>query len=115
VGHCSIETVVECFSVAGRAMRCALTGQAGRTATTKATDNGGYSFTNLSIGQYSISASAPKLEQQPVSITLKPGIQTLRLALKVAATQQQTTVRADADSGVSTESSNNCFSACFEG
>jgi hypothetical protein len=61
----------------------------------------------LPPGPYTVQAAAPKLEQEPVQIVLTPGIQNLRLELKVAAVQQQTSVQENANTSVSTESTNN--------
>jgi protocatechuate 3,4-dioxygenase beta subunit len=56
-----------------------LTAASGVVKTTTAAENGSYSFQALPPGQYTVQAAAPKLEQEPVPIVLKPGTQTLRL------------------------------------
>jgi len=84
-----------------------VTGPSGRVKMTTAAADGSYSLAGLAAGDYIVQATAPKLEQQPVKITLKAGSKTLRLELKVAATTQQMTVQESAGPSLSTESSNN--------
>src|SRR3954453_23406685 len=92
-----------------------LTAASGVVKTTTAAENGSYSFQALPPGQYTVQAAAPKLEQEPVQIVLKPGTQTLRLELKVAAVQQQTSVQENANTSVSTESANNASALVLRG
>ena len=92
-----------------------LTSPSGQVQTTTANNTGSYSFANLPVGDYSVLASAPSLEQQPISVALKTGVQTLRLELKVAVNQQQTTVQAEAESAVSTEASSNASALVLRG
>jgi Carboxypeptidase regulatory-like domain len=92
-----------------------LTAPSGVVRTTTAAENGLYSFGGLRRGQYTVRAAAPKLEQEPVSIVLKPGTQTLRLELKVAALQQQTAVQEHTNTSVSTESANNASALVLTG
>lgn len=92
-----------------------LTAASGVVKTTTAAENGSYSFQALPPGQYTVRAAAPKLEQEPVPIVLKPGAQTLRLELKVAAVQQQTTIQENTDTSVSTESANNASAVVLRG
>jgi hypothetical protein len=88
-----------------------LTAPSGLVKTTTTVENGSYSFAGLLPGQYTVRAAAPKLEQEPVQIVLKPGNQTLRLELKVEAMQQQTTVQENTNTSLSTESANNASAA----
>jgi hypothetical protein len=92
-----------------------LTTPSGVVKTTTTAENGSYSFSGLVPGRYTVQAAAPKLEQEPVPIVLKPGTQTLRLELKVAAVQQQTTVQENANTSVSTESANNVSALVLRG
>ena len=92
-----------------------LTGPSEFVQTAESSVNGFYSFMDLPPGHYSVQAAAPSLEQQPVEITLKPGSQTLRLELKVAVNQQQTTVQGESARSVSTESANNASSLVLRG
>lgn len=92
-----------------------LRGPAGQTKTATSSNDGSYSFRGLEPGQYTVEASAPKLESQPVQITLKQGPQTLRLELKIAATQQQVTVQDNSGTTLSTESANNVSALVLKG
>src|SRR5262245_27381030 len=72
-----------------------------RTATTD--DRGGYSFTELPTGEYSVVASAPNLTLlEPAKITLKSGPQTLNLQLSVVITEQKVNVQEDTAPTVTT-------------
>ncbi|HEX4170784.1 MAG TPA: carboxypeptidase-like regulatory domain-containing protein, partial [Bryobacteraceae bacterium] len=93
----------------------ALTGSDGQTNAAPTSNDGSYSFSGLKPGQYTIQASAPKLESQPVPITLKQGSQALRLEFKIAATQQQVTVRDNSGTVLSTESANNASALVLNG
>jgi hypothetical protein len=90
-------------------------GPEGPPKTTTTTNDGSYSFSGLTAGQYTVQAKAPNLEQSPVSITLGQGLQTLRLELKVAATQQQLTVQENAGPVLSTDSANNASALVLTG
>ena len=92
-----------------------LTGSPGQAKTTTASNDGSYSFSALLPGQYTVQASAPRLEEQPVAITLKKGLQTLRLELKVAVTQQQMTVQDNPGPTLSTDSANNASALVLQG
>src|SRR5437868_209487 len=50
-----------------------LTTASGVVKTTTVAENGSYSFQALPPGPYTVRAVAPKLEQEPVPIVLKPG------------------------------------------
>jgi hypothetical protein len=92
-----------------------VTGPEGTPKTTTTKDDGSYSFSGLTAGQYTVQAKAPNLEQSPVSIMLGQGLQTLRLELKVAATQQQLTVRDNTGPVLSTDSANNASALVLKG
>ncbi len=92
-----------------------VTGPEGPPKTTRTTNDGSYFFSGLTAGQYMVQAKAPNLEQSPVPITLGQGLQTLRLELKVAATQQQLTVQDNAGPVLSTESANNASALVLKG
>jgi hypothetical protein len=101
-------------SVRGAAVT--LTGPSGSVKRTLSGDDGGYSFTGLSPGDYTVQASAPNLTQpQPARITVKPGIQTLDVQLKVAAIREQVTVSAEGAPSVSTAPSNNASALVLRG
>ena len=58
-------------------MTVVLTEPRGETKTVTTSKDGSYSFSGLRPGQYTVQASAPKLESEPVPITLKQSAQTL--------------------------------------
>src|SRR5689334_19767291 len=60
-----------------------LTNAGGQSVTTTSSDDGSYSFTRLPPGEYTVRGTASGLAQEPISIVLKKGMQTLRLELKV--------------------------------
>src|SRR5262245_57632428 len=79
-------------------------------------DRGGYSFTELSPGDYFVTASAPSLTLPgPVKITLKSGIQTLNLQLSVVIAEQKVNVQENTDPSVTTDSSNNASAVVLRG
>src|SRR3954451_22041254 len=92
-----------------------LTAASGLVRKTATAESGFYFVGGLTPGQYTVRAAAPKLEQEPVQIVLKQGTQTLRLELKVAAVQQQTSVQENANTSVSTESANNASALVLRG
>jgi hypothetical protein len=92
-----------------------LTGKDGHTKTVTASKDGSYSLGNLLPGQYIVQATAPKLEGQPVPITLKQGVQALRLELKVATVQQQLTVQENSGPVLGTESASNASALVLKG
>ena len=86
--------------------KVSLTNPAGAVKTTTAGNDGAYSFTGLTPGEYGLQASAPELAMpQPVKIALKSGNQVLNLQLKVAATAQQVTVQENAGPSVNADPS----------
>src|SRR4051794_38629940 len=92
-----------------------LSDSSGQVQSAESSNNGSYSFSAIPPGKYRVQSAAPGLEQQPVEITLRPGTQTLRLELKLAVNQQETTVQGEAGSNVSTESANNASSLVLRG
>ena len=92
-----------------------LTSPEGQVKRATTSSDGSYSFSGLALGEYTVQASAPKLEGQPVPITLKQGVQTLRLEVKVAAVQQQLTVQENSGAALSTESANNASALVLRG
>ena len=77
--------------------------------------NGSYSAGGLAPGAYTVTAAAPDLAMQPVQITLRTGVQTLNLQLKVASTVQQVTVQETVGPAVSTEVTNNANQLVLRG
>ena len=69
-------------------------GLSGFVRTTNADTSGSYSFTGLPPGDYEVQASAANLELgEPVKISLKVGVQTLDLQLKVILAPEKVTER----------------------
>ena len=92
-----------------------ISGPSGVVKTTAAASDGSYSLTGLAPGDYTVQATAPKLEQAPIKVHLKTGVQAIRLELKVAATTQRMTVQESAAPTLSTESSNNASAVVLKG
>ena len=92
-----------------------LTSPAGTSQT--ATDSSGvYSFNNLAPGSYTLQASAPQLVQaQPVTLTVRPGTQTMNLRLKIASTRQEVVVEENTGPMVSTDAANNASAMVLKG
>jgi hypothetical protein len=95
--------------------RITLTDSHDKTTTGISSNEGSFSFSDLAPGKYKVQASAPDLAQEPVSIELKPGPQTLKLELRVTAAQQEVKVNEDSGPVVSTDSSGNASSLVLSG
>ncbi len=92
-----------------------LNGPSGSTRATTASGAGVYSFTGLPPGDYTVTASAPNLEQtQPVKIALR-GPQTLDLRLSVASTTQRVTVKESPGPEVTADPANNANALVLKG
>ncbi len=70
-----------------------LTANSGTATTAVAAGDGAYSFTGIAPGDYVAQATAPDLATAPLKLTIRPGVQTLNIQLKVAAVSQQVTTR----------------------
>lgn len=92
-----------------------LTDTKGRTTTGTSSNEGSYVFSGLAPGKYKVQGSAPDLAQEPVPIDLKAGTQTLRLELRVKATQQELTVQENPGPTLSTDSASNASSLVLSG
>src|SRR5499427_3260846 len=96
--------------------RVTLDGPSGLVKTAASDDRGGYSFTELPPGDYSLTASAPNLALlEPVKITLKSGVQTLDLQLSVVITEQNVNVQENTAPAVTTDSGNNASALVLRG
>src|SRR5262249_5901219 len=88
--------------------RVTLDGPSGLVKAVATDDRGGYSFTELAPGDYSVMASAPNLALlEPAKITLKSGVQTLNLQLSVVIEEQNVNVQENTAPAVTTDSGNN--------
>ena len=98
------------------AARVTLVGASGPARTAIAAADGSYSFANLAPGAYSLEIAAPDLQlAQPARITLKPGVNTFHVQLRVAATTQQVTVRDNPGREVSADPANNASALVLRG
>jgi hypothetical protein len=93
-----------------------INGPDGVAQTSSTADDGSYVFSNLPLGNYTIKATAPQLTlPQPQRITLRSGVQTLNLQLRVTATQEQVTVQETSGPTVSTDAANNASALVLRG
>src|SRR5437867_3950184 len=91
-----------------------LTANSETVNTAVAAGNGSYSFTGITPGEYVAQASAPDLATAPLKLTIRPGVQTLNIQLKVAAVSQQVTVE-DRAVSVTPEPANNASATVLAG
>src|SRR5437899_11763717 len=66
-----------------------LTANAGTPNTAVAGDDGSYSFTGITSGEYVVAASAPDLAVAPLKVMIRPGAQIMNLPVNVASVAQQ--------------------------
>src|SRR5262245_739657 len=91
-----------------------LTANSGTASTAVAGGAGSYSITGITPGDYVAQASAPDLAAAPLKLTIRPGVQTLNLQLKVASLAQQVTVE-DRAVTVTPEPANNASATVLAG
>jgi Carboxypeptidase regulatory-like domain len=92
------------------------TARDGKVKTATADDKGSYGLSGLQPGEYALSASAPELAtQQPVTISLHTGTQTLNLQLNVMSESENVTVQENVGPTLSTEVSNNASALVLRG
>jgi Carboxypeptidase regulatory-like domain len=93
-----------------------LKGPGGLARTAQTGEDGAYTITGLPPGDYTADAAAPQLMlPQPEKVSLRTGLQTLNLQLKVAATSVQVVVNDQAGPLVSTEAANNAGALVLQG
>ncbi|HVS81118.1 MAG TPA: carboxypeptidase regulatory-like domain-containing protein [Pyrinomonadaceae bacterium] len=91
-------------------------GPSGLLKTTTSDKTGSYSFTGLPPSDYEVQASAPNLElAEPVKISLKGGVQTLDLQLKVVLAPEKVTVEENGTPSVSTDANSNASAQVLRG
>jgi hypothetical protein len=96
--------------------RVTLRGPSSLVKTATGGNDGTYSISGLPAGDYTIQAAAPELAMpQPLKVTLRGGVQTVNLQLKVAATAQQVTIQDQAGPNVSADPSNNASALVLNG
>ena len=93
-----------------------LAGPNGKSQAKTAGNDATYSFAGLIPGDYTLSASAPDMALAPFKLTMKTGVQSLDLKLKVMAASQKVTVN-DSTSGVAigTDPSSNAGALVLRG
>src|SRR5437867_2603592 len=94
--------------------KISLAANSGTVNTAVAAADGSYSLTGIAPGDYVAQASAPDLATPPLKVTIRPGVQTLNLQLKVAAVAQQVTVE-DRAVTVTPEPANNASATVLAG
>jgi hypothetical protein len=93
-----------------------LTEPSGTTRSTTSKSDGTYSFSGLTAGEYAVQASAPSLAlPKPVKISLKSGVETLNLRLKVVMATQQVAVQGNVGFTVSTAAASNASALVLRG
>jgi hypothetical protein len=91
-------------------------GPGGLERTTMTGEDGVYIVAGLPSGDYTADATAPQLTlPKPEKVSLRAGVQTLNLQLKVAATSVQVTVNDEALPMVSTDAANNAGALVLRG
>src|SRR5437016_1657005 len=89
---------------------------AGLVKTAIVAKDGSYSFADLPLGDYILQASAPDLAlPEPVTVTVKPGVQTLNLQLKVIAVREEVSVQEDSAPAVSVDAASNASATVLRG
>ena len=93
-----------------------LSGPSGFSRSTTTGGEGSYAIPNLPPGSYLVQVSAPGLAlSEPRKLTLKAGVHTLNLQLRLAALSQQITVQETAGSTVSPEPASNASAIVLRG
>jgi carboxypeptidase family protein/TonB-dependent receptor-like protein len=93
-----------------------LTDASGTQHTVASDPNGTYSLPRLAPGTYTLQASAPGMGlEEPLSVTLKPGAQSMDLTLLVQAAKQKLEVEEQSGPTISTENANNASSIVLQG
>lgn len=88
----------------------------GQLLTTLTSGDGSYSFSGLDPGEYTIQASTPSLVlAEPVTVTLRPGPQSMNLHLQVARASQQVSVEESAGPALATDPASNATALVLRG
>ncbi len=93
-----------------------VTGPSGSMQSTTSKNDGTYSFSGLAPGEYTVQATAPSLAlPEPAKVTLKAGVETLNLQLKVVLAKQEVAVQGNVGPTVSTASEGNASALTLRG
>jgi hypothetical protein len=95
--------------------RVVLNGPGGLVKTAQSGVDGSYSFVGLESGDYTLTASAPSLATQPAKVTLRAGVSTLSLRMRIVAARQEVTVNDNVAPTVSTDAANNAGAVVLHG
>ena len=88
----------------------------GAAHTASSDEKGQYSLPQLAPGTYGLDASAPGMGlEAPIPVTLKPGLQTINVTLRVQAGKQQIQVQGESGPTISTDSVNNANAIVLRG
>jgi hypothetical protein len=91
-------------------------GPGGSERTTATAQDGSYVIAGLPAGEYTADATAPQLTlPRAEKVSLRTGVQTLNLQLRVAVTSVQVTVNDEAAPTVSTDAANNAGAVVLRG
>ena len=91
-------------------------GPSGLVKTANTDKSGSYSFAGLPAGDYEVQASAPNLElAEPVKVSLKGGVQSLNLQLRVVLAPEKVTVEENGAPSVSTDANSNASAQVLRG
>src|SRR5713226_9436293 len=91
-------------------------GPSGLVRTTNTDKSGSYSFTGLPPGDYDVQASAPNLElAEPAKISLKVGVQTLDLQLRIILAPERVIVEENGAPNVGTDANSNASAQVLRG
>ena len=93
-----------------------LSGPSGLIRTAQSGDDGSFSFAGLQTGDYTLAAAAPSLATaQPVKASLRAGVLTVNLAMKVITARQEVTVSDSDAPALSTDAANNAGAVVLRG
>jgi len=87
----------------------------GKTTTVVADDRGFYVLNLIPPGDYRISATAPQLASEPMTVTLRSSPLILNLTVRVVATTERVTVQDQSGPAVSTDPANNASGLILRG
>ena len=87
----------------------------GRTRTAAAAQDGSYSFSGVTEGEYALAASAPSLAMRPTKITIHAGSQVFDVRLQIVSSAEQLTVQSEQGPALGTDASSNVSALVIKG